>query len=225
MRRSVSLMTGLLLVILSSISRADVELLAESDLSETTTIASYMVDGKPVLELNGMLLSSMRTEQDLGYVQYVLSRLPKNTDFTVLLNSSGGDVGLFKALSMLIRSQCDSTESHCQVTAYVDEKCASACILLFGTAGDVRIANPQAKFGFHAARGQMGQLAPEDTSLKSYADAGVKVDWLQGLKQKGVFLKTDFSNFSGTELAPSGLVDQFKTLDLVKKVADFKNSK
>lgn len=89
----------------------------------------------------------------------------------VVLNSLGGHVGVGKWLYEAFKARGFDT--------YVDEKCASACILAF-MAGSNRYLERDAKLGFHGVIGEAENMraAAEATIIAIYRETGAPEDFI-----------------------------------------------
>lgn len=89
----------------------------------------------------------------------------------VVLNSPGGHVGVGKWLHDLVKARGFDT--------YVQEQCASACILVF-LGGANRYLEQGARLGFHGVSGEAGTMRDigEATTVSIYREMGVPEDFI-----------------------------------------------
>lgn len=118
------------------------------------------------------------SKQGLDTVQ---ERLVKGLDILLVIQQSpGGYEHSFRKLGKALRKACHQKHGpYCQVTAYVEDKCASACIELF-MFGDNRIASRQSRFGFHRKFFLTSNLTvvSSEQMARKYIAHGANADWL-----------------------------------------------
>lgn len=210
----------LFLLVQSSLSGA-AELLIRSKISANTWLGIYVVNHQPIVELTGTFSPLWDAPEAAGLTMNamnVLANLPSNPKIILLLNSFGGDIRYGELLLNLIRRRCENHNS-CQLEVYVTDTCASACVSLFARSKGLRVASPQAKFGFHASRSLSdGSLLPEEQSLLFYQRAGVNRYLLEQMREKGVFAKIEITEISGLDLKLLGIIDRLEHPEFAEEI-------
>jgi hypothetical protein len=215
------------------ISAADeVQLLYASPLKEDYSVATYEAGEQYVIEFSGQFFASkgltivplVRLFGDFfKQVREATDKIPPNTDFVVLISSSGGGVVLADAAASTLREKCKATK--CKISTYVPsgKDCTSACVPFFGKTGDVHLAGAGAKFGFHSASLMSGDLLhwSESDVLEFYKGTGLAEDWIRQRFNEGIFDKFEPTYFSAEEMRSAGLVNEIISDELYEKIKNF----
>jgi hypothetical protein len=134
-------------------------------------------------------------------ISSAIKMVAPNIPIIIEFDSGGGNIWSFVDIFTQLRAKCPS----CQIIANIPRGalCASACILAFLRA-DIKIASPEAKFGFHAATTDGKKCDGGDCDLN---EAGINRDFLKRLKREGVFRRLEMRYFSGEEMFQNSVID------------------
>jgi len=171
----------------------------------------YEWRGNLYISINGMVDATMREQ-----LESILTTVtPEVREIFIDLHSPGGDVpeGL-----RIIKDLQELKRRNLKITATVrnGDMCASMCVPIYAQA-DLRRAGPASSFMFHSVHtrilGIIG-ITDKKQNKKSLFDslesAGVSHDWLDHLKQEGVFDSPQGYWVSGEALVSekSGLIHE-----------------
>lgn len=153
--------------------------------------------GGLILEISGWISSYSGN----GHIWNALKAIPLGRGFTLVLDLAGGDVQNTTRLISAIRAKCESNGTKtCTITTYVRaaRRCESACVGLY-MAGDRRLADPAAVFGFHR-----GPLSTASRSREILRGWGVRWWWLE--LRRDLFSSTEIIFLMPDQLWGSGIV-------------------
>lgn len=194
------------IIVLFLISLSAATTYADQYLWDNTILSDYTVllqnyGDRQILTIDGNVDGFYGS---LSAYSKALSLIPDGKDIIVQLNSGGGALDNFASMIKLLRRQ----NPRSKFIAYVPDgaECTSACINFFLEA-DVRLSAPNARFGFHSAsHSDTGQLL-KGVAERRLKKSGINEEFLEFLKQKGVFSTRKVTYFTGQELLKHGIVD------------------
>lgn len=164
------------------------------------------------MDLNGNVAREKGYETLENFLKS-LDQIPSTANLTLNLNSGGGYMNWYSKMSHALRNRCAYPLS-CMNKTHLRSgaKCASACVQLF-MAGDIRTAEPDTKFGFHArSYVKKGEKQLVDGMQGSLISWGIRSDWVKALEERGVF-----KTFESTDLSP----DQLEGAGILTSARDF----
>ncbi|MEM7646652.1 MAG: hypothetical protein AAF203_07075 [Pseudomonadota bacterium] len=168
-----------------------------------------------VLELDGTFPLAAGT--GAGFLE-ALDAIPKDTNFTVVLNSGGGSILLAenyfrKEMIKKCRRRVKTRKrtkfiKTCRIKTLVKahSECSSACLAIF-LAGDDRFLDENAKLGFHTAQTPFSNSWPRKMA-RHLRKWGADSDWTIRQRRLGTFDDVEMTYFNGFDLLSqnSGIV-------------------
>ena len=140
---------------------------------------------------------------ELGVIDQLTEHLDTKSPLILRLNITGGllfAVNVFKKMLRKYKKQIITFVSD-------NDKCSSAGISLF-MLGDIRVAAPTARFGFHSAFDLLdNQMHTLQENSMIYKKQGVPLELISHLEEIGVFSSLEMRYFLPQDLEGFGVVD------------------